>query len=45
MAKKQGGKSSSNGVKVTFGTRRTGKHKKTRGPKEKHTKKYRGQGR
>jgi hypothetical protein len=32
--------------KVTFGTRRVGKHKKTNGPKEKAVKrKYRGQGR
>lgn len=31
--------------KITFGTRRTGKFKKFRKPKEKHTKKYRGQGR
>lgn len=31
--------------KITFGTRRTGKFKKSRSPKEKRTKKYRGQGR
>lgn len=32
-------------VKRTFGVRRSGKHKKTRSPKEKHTKRYVGQGR
>lgn len=31
--------------KVTFGVRKKGKHKKSRSPKEKHVKKYRGQGR
>jgi hypothetical protein len=44
MAKKQG-KSSNVGLKRTFGVRRTGKYKKFRGPKEKPTKKYKGQGR
>lgn len=34
-----------NNVKRTFGVRRGGKHSKTRGPKQKHTKKYVGQGR
>ena len=32
-------------VKRTFGVRRTGKHKKTNGPKDKSTKRYVGQGR
>jgi hypothetical protein len=31
--------------KITFGVRRSGKHAKTRGPKAKSIKKYRGQGR
>lgn len=31
--------------KVTFGVRRKGKHSKTSGPKDKPTKKNRGQGR
>lgn len=31
--------------KITFGTRATGKHKKHKGPKEKHTKPYNRQGR
>lgn len=31
--------------KVSFGTRRKGKHKKTSGPKDKPVSKYRGQGR
>jgi hypothetical protein len=43
MAKKQS-KTSSSGVKITFGVRRTGKAKKSRGPKDKLTSKYRGQG-
>lgn len=30
--------------KITFGVRRKGKHSKTSGPKDKTTKKYRGQG-
>lgn len=34
-----------NNVKKTFGVRRTGKFKKSNGPKEKRTKRYRGQGR
>lgn len=32
-------------VKVSFGVRRKGKSKKSRGPKDKHTKRYVGQGR
>jgi len=40
--KKEKGKNSS--VKVTFGKRREGKHKKFNGPKEKREKKYKGQG-
>lgn len=44
MAKKQG-KSSGAGVKISFGVRRGGKHKKTQGPKDKQVSKYRGQGR
>jgi hypothetical protein len=44
MAKKQG-KGTSTGIKVSFGTRRSGKYKKSKGPKEKNTSKYRGQGR
>lgn len=43
MAKKQGSKTNV-GMKVSFGVRRTGYPKKTRGPKDKYTKKYRGQG-
>lgn len=31
--------------KITFGVRRGGKHAKTRGPKAKSIKRYRGQGR
>jgi hypothetical protein len=38
-------KNSDNAKKVSFGIRRKGKFKKFRSPKEKHTKKYRGQGR
>ena len=30
--------------KITFGKRRTGRLRKTNGPKDKHVKKYRGQG-
>jgi len=41
MAKKTTG----NSQKITFGKRRVGKHKKTNGPKDKDTKKYRSQGR
>lgn len=37
-------KSTSDLKKVTFGVRRKGKAKKHRGPKEKHTSRYRGQG-
>lgn len=32
-------------IKVTFGKRKKGKHKKNDGPKDKPTKPYRGQGR
>lgn len=32
-------------VKVTFGKRREGKHSKSKGPKERKEKKYKGQGR
>jgi hypothetical protein len=45
MAKKQGKAGASSGLKVTFGVRKGGKHKKFRGPKEKMVSKYRGQGR
>jgi len=38
-------KSKENNQKISFGVRRSGKHKKFRSPKEKHTKRYRGQGR
>lgn len=31
--------------KVSFGTRKNGKHRKSRGPKDKPVSKYRGQGR
>ena len=31
--------------KVVFGVRRKGKHRKSSGPKDKHVKAYRGQGR
>jgi len=37
-------KSAGNSIKVTFGKRRIGKYKKTKGPKEAPTKKSRGQG-
>ena len=37
-------KSTSSDRKITFGERRKGKAKKSRGPKEKHVKKYKGQG-
>lgn len=37
-------KSSSEAKKITFGVRRKGKHSKTAGPKDKRTKKTRGQG-
>ena len=40
--KKDKGKSSN--VKMTFGKRREGKHKKSNGPKDKRVKKYKGQG-
>jgi hypothetical protein len=38
-------KSSNSAQKVTFGKRKTGKLKKSYGPKEQRPKKYRGQGR
>lgn len=44
MAKKQG-KTSSSGMKISFGVRKGGKHKKSSGPKDKAISKYRGQGR
>ena len=34
-----------NSKKIVFGRRRVGKHKKTKGPKEKNISPYRGQGR
>jgi hypothetical protein len=37
-------KSSSEAKKISFGVRRKGKHAKTLGPKDKRTKKSRGQG-
>lgn len=37
-------KASSEAKKITFGVRRKGKHAKTLGPKDKRTKKTRGQG-
>ena len=42
MAKAKG---SAESKKIVFGTRRKGKHAKTSGPKDKNTKKNRGQGR
>lgn len=42
---KSGGKSSSLGVKLTFGKKKSGKMKKKYGPKAEVPKKYRGQGR
>lgn len=38
-------KSSASSMKVTFGKRKTGKLKKSYGPKSQKPKKYRGQGR
>ena len=38
-------KASSEAKKIVFGVRRKGKHSKTSSPKDKQTKKYRGQGR
>lgn len=38
-------KVSSDSRKISFGTRRRGKAKKRRGPKDKQEKKYQGQGR
>jgi len=38
-------KAAGNSQKVTFGKRRTGKYKKSYGPKAEKPKKYRGQGR
>jgi hypothetical protein len=38
-------KVSSEAKKITFGVRRKGKHAKTSGPKDKRTKRNRGQGR
>jgi hypothetical protein len=43
MAKKQG-KSSGTGIKISFGVRKGGKHRKSQGPKDKPVSKYRGQG-
>jgi hypothetical protein len=37
-------KASSEAKKITFGVRRKGKHAKTSGPKDRRTKKSRGQG-
>jgi hypothetical protein len=37
-------KSSTGSVKVTFGKRKTGKYKKSYGPKSEKPKRYRGQG-
>jgi hypothetical protein len=37
-------KSSTENRKVVFGVRRKGKHAKTKGPKDSHSKKSRGQG-
>lgn len=46
MAKPKGNKVGSNsGVKMTFGQKSKGKHKKKYGPKEQKPKKYVGQGR
>ena len=46
MAKKSGKSTTKEPVgKISFGTRRTGKHKKTNGPKDKPVSEYRGQGR
>ena len=39
------GKVSNNNNKVSFGKRKGGKPEKTKGPKDKPTKKYKGQGR
>jgi len=39
------GKSTNSAIKVTFGKRRTGKLKKSYGPKAQKPKAYRGQGR
>ena len=41
MAKAKGSEAN----KISFGKRRLGRHRKTSGPKDKHVKKYRGQGR
>jgi hypothetical protein len=38
-------KSSTGSMKVTFGKRKTGKYKKSYGPKAQKPKKYKGQGR
>ena len=38
-------KSSTGSMKITFGKRKTGKYKKSYGPKENKPKKYRSQGR
>lgn len=37
-------KASNESKKITFGVRRKGKHSKTSGPKDRNTKKSRGQG-
>jgi hypothetical protein len=37
-------KSSTGSVKITFGKRKTGKYKKSYGPKSEKPKRYRGQG-
>jgi len=38
-------KNKADGYKITFGKRKTGKARKTKGPKDKPTKPYRAQGR
>jgi len=43
MKKTKGSTGSS--IKVTFGKRREGRHSKSKGPKERKEKKYKGQGR
>lgn len=44
MAKVKGGRAASSGIKVSFGKRREGKHKKRLNKHESVGKKYRGQG-
>ena len=43
MAKAKG--NTSNGVKISFGSKKRGKYKKKYGPKDQRPKSYRGQGR